>query len=451
MDVILNKFRAAVDASVDGSDVFFPRLMIDQHYMDFIRWVIASSENMSCGLGFYQLKKWVGVRFRMDNLIISAVDDVEMLDEIHSLFIEHKLTFKIGVLEMWCVKSLDVLKWFLKHNDEEEAHPIDIVSTSGCFIHDEYEEPLDRIYDYLKCETNLSAITLWYPMSSSAWIQPQTVRNKKYLMEKLWNDRGSIQFPSTSSDIINGIDDDDPWMIQWIWDRKDELPFDYTEVAMNNASIRGKINFLQWWYDHRNELKLLYTAKAIDYQFITSDVSSCQVLDWWYDHSHYLPMKYTQKAIELASSNNLKVLNWWLSHWETLELIYDASSMDEAKDAAILDAWFDHKDHIPLKYTTNAFLGKSINVMKWWINHSNLIELKYDPDMIRIRIKKYLLVCDPTMMAFYYENRYAFQPTLQMEHITDIIMDQEVIAKVTLAYEKYLLCSPWAILQKFFD
>lgn len=113
----------------------------------------------------------------------------------------------------------------------------------------------------------------------------------------------------------------------------------YSELAMDNASIKNNIPVLDWWLKNFKE-GLKYSHVALD---MASANGCMEALYWWKNSS--LPMKYTENAVDLASKNNhINVLNWWFiySRTHSIKMKYTAMAL-----LYNVDWW---KEHLIQKY-----------------------------------------------------------------------------------------------------
>lgn len=195
----------------------------------------------------------------------------------------------------------------------------------------------------------------------------------------------------------------DSWLAQC---KTRRLPFRFSEQALDQASMCGRVQVLRWWqtqYCTRKNLFLRYTKSAVDraaspevldwwlsmhmsydvdFKYSTRAIDYCQnvaVLDWWLNaHLVYgFRLKYTSLSIHRASATgNLDVLNWWTTRTPlTIALKYDESAMDSASAAGhvdVLNWWMDQWEHnqYTLRYSEHAIDLASANghldVLRWW-------------------------------------------------------------------------------------
>ncbi|KAI8807947.1 hypothetical protein BJ742DRAFT_678466, partial [Cladochytrium replicatum] len=86
------------------------------------------------------------------------------------------------------------------------------------------------------------------------------------------------------------------------WWKQSELQLEWTESAMDKASMRARIDVLNWWRD--SGLELRWSTRAMDHS------KNVDVLEWW--KSNGLDLMYDVYSIDLASQggDNAK-LEWW--------------------------------------------------------------------------------------------------------------------------------------------
>jgi hypothetical protein len=123
-------------------------------------------------------------------------------------------------------------------------------------------------------------------------------------------------------------------------------------------------------YCHSLGVTLNYTNKFIDEQF--KYIDRVPVLDWLVDHQY--PIKCSHDAIDTASSHgNINLLQW----------MYNANN----------------QGLVPFEYTDVALNSapncvNAIKIIKWWISHSEQLELKYDWQLfaiVNMPVLRYLL------------------------------------------------------------
>ncbi len=203
-------------------------------------------------------------------------------------------------------------------------------------------------------------------------------------------------------------------LLDWFYDNREDIPFNYSIQSMDLASSNNKINVLNWWLLKKDVLELKYSCSSIDFASYKGNIN---VLNWWFKSG--LEIKYSSDSLDSASSeNNINVLNYFFD--SKIPLKYTNYAMDLASSNGyidILNFWFDKskeplnpkglngetltdvnveplnpegfdgetltnvnvESKIELKYSNYAIFlaceNNKINSLEWWLN-SNL-ELKY--------------------------------------------------------------------------
>ena len=179
------------------------------------------------------------------------------------------------------------------------------------------------------------------------------------------------------------------------------LNIEYSENAMDNASITGRIDILDFWRNSKLDLK--YTSKAID-----RAKRNPQVIAWWLASglelkftdevfstskievlellNKYGILKCTTHAIDrLSDFGDAEVLDWWLANFRS-ELTYTTEAIDclsewcfGTKEYAIkmLDWW--KASGLEMTYTNKMMDSASqegrTDILEWWLG--SRLDLKY--------------------------------------------------------------------------
>ncbi|KAJ3151918.1 hypothetical protein HDU89_001559 [Geranomyces variabilis] len=159
------------------------------------------------------------------------------------------------------------------------------------------------------------------------------------------------------------------------WWRESGLPM-LNKEAMNTASQHGLIRVLDWWKDESGK-EPVYSPFA----FHTCHIDS---LKWWKQSG--LPMlcdrtglRYTL-SYPLCLTKRLNLLEWWRKESTVSFAAEDGDHASEVNNLDVLN-WL--KESGELLYTEKAMdCAGSTEVLQWWINNIEIINLKYSEKAI---------------------------------------------------------------------
>ncbi|ORZ33424.1 hypothetical protein BCR44DRAFT_1438471 [Catenaria anguillulae PL171] len=118
----------------------------------------------------------------------------------------------------------------------------------------------------------------------------------------------------------------DPGVLNW-WLSSDRSDFEYTSIAIDQASADGKLDLLDCWKqfalaharaldcdnDEDDHPLLKYTSAAMDN---ASRNGHLEVLEWW-ESSGIVPLKYSKRALKftpfVSQEKRAEIVRWWLS------------------------------------------------------------------------------------------------------------------------------------------
>jgi len=88
------------------------------------------------------------------------------------------------------------------------------------------------------------------------------------------------------------------------------IPFVYSQNAMDTASCNGYTHILNWWLSKyvQDKLEMKYSSLSIDVACMRGDMN---ILNWWtnLNDKYKFPFRYTELSFD--SINNHEVLDWW--------------------------------------------------------------------------------------------------------------------------------------------
>lgn len=157
--------------------------------------------------------------------------------------------------------------------------------------------------------------------------------------------------------------------LDWWFAHRAQLPFEYSEAALEYASHRGHIDVLTWWRtQHRDHGVLLKSGRAMD---LASTAGRVDVLEWWARSG--LEFKYDRQALHHASHHGkVEVLQWWAE--SGLQLIFDAEVLAGAtrhNRPEVLEWW--DKSGLPVQYrmcdieeALEDAIGGGERAREWW-------------------------------------------------------------------------------------
>jgi hypothetical protein len=232
------------------------------------------------------------------------------------------------------------------------------------------------------------------------------------MIEKHFSNKFSINKSHIATAIsISGNDDGNNFeILDWLYDNRQTYPFDDYNILHLTADVNNFPDVLNWYYErsHKYGLKVEYDEKLINefalinygIKFNNIYISRYQynvidILDWFIDHPDF-ELKYTSEIlINAVESYNIKFLEWWYQKYKLgyVKFEYDCYLLTNL-----------------IKYNRNN--EYTIETIKWFISHSDDLELKYTPRAFdtNISMLKYL----------YYE-----------QNVIKIILDENTIYNIS--------------------
>ena len=151
------------------------------------------------------------------------------------------------------------------------------------------------------------------------------------------------------------------------WWLTSDLPFEYTEAALEYASAKNHPAVLEWWREQRARLPLK-VGRVMDTASAAGQVSA---LAWW-AHSG-IDYTYDRQAMYHAScQGHVDVLQWWLD--SGLQLFYDQDVLVGATrhNRPEVLQWWD-KSGLPVQYrmcdveeALEDAIGGGERAREWW-------------------------------------------------------------------------------------
>lgn len=147
------------------------------------------------------------------------------------------------------------------------------------------------------------------------------------------------------------------------------IRLEYTEVALEMASLKNRIEVLNWWKRSSKDNKVVMKiGKVMD---MASTAGHVQVLDWWARHQP--EVKYDRQAMYHASCHGkVEILQWWLE--SGLQLIFDPDALVGATKhnrPEVLEWW--DKSGLPIQYrmcdieeALEDAIGGGEAARQWW-------------------------------------------------------------------------------------
>lgn len=153
------------------------------------------------------------------------------------------------------------------------------------------------------------------------------------------------------------------------WWLKSDLPFEYTEAALEHASTKNQLAVLEWWREQRTRLPLnLKVGRVMDTASAAGHVSA---LAWWANSG--VDYTYDRQALYHASCHgHIDVLQWWLD--SGLQLFFDQDVLVGATrhNRPEVLQWWD-KSGLPVQYrmcdieeALEDAIGPGERASEWW-------------------------------------------------------------------------------------
>jgi hypothetical protein len=99
-------------------------------------------------------------------------------------------------------------------------------------------------------------------------------------------------------------------ILDWFWDKRNEIEFKYSEYAITNASRNGQVKVLDWFYSKRNEIEFKYSSMAVDSACGNGHIN---VIDWFWERRNEIEFEYMVYGLDNAIANGyINVLEWFL-------------------------------------------------------------------------------------------------------------------------------------------
>ena len=154
--------------------------------------------------------------------------------------------------------------------------------------------------------------------------------------------------------------------LNW-WLASDDLPFEYTEVALEHASAKNQVAVLEWWRMQRARLPLK-VGRVMDTASAAGHVGA---LTWWAGSG--LDYTYDKQALYHASCHGrVEVLQWWLT--SGLQLFFDQDTLVGAtrhNRPEVLEWW--DQSGLPIQYrmcdieeALEDAIGGGERAREWW-------------------------------------------------------------------------------------
>jgi hypothetical protein len=304
---------------------------------------------------------------------------------------------------------LNVLKWL--HSNE--ILEFDYNTYGAISLCSNYEMIFDWIFEEHICDVTINLDIFG--------LMIDTKRIKYFIQLKRESKPIYLQYSYSYIDCVSTSNNIK--LLDCLFDNRDIINFDYSAVAINCANIK----VLDWWY---SKYKLGLVEFKYTNLYIANAMSDVTRLKWWLDHAeefktdpvcydlrlcnieslkfliedqNYLIIKVTPYVLStiINSCYRLKILEYLFENRDKVGFELDYMIIDNINNVDTLD-WFYNKYQLgllPFSYTekaiANAFNKNILGILKWWINHANVLEIKYDLNMFtyytNLNIIKYIL------------------------------------------------------------
>jgi hypothetical protein len=212
--------------------------------------------------------------------------------------------------------------------------------------------------------------------------------NNLKLLDCLFDNRDIIEFKYSSY----AIDYAHSEVLNW-WYHKHTLglvEFKYSDGFIRNAMF--KISTLKWWIDHSQEFKINPLCNCIQF-------ANLETLKYIIEDQNFFIIKVTPDLlISLVNiTNRPDILEYLFENRDKVGFEIDERVVDMIIANETLE-WFYSKYKLGLlpfiysgKAIMNAINRNLIDVLKWWIDHADVLEIKYDLNML-IFVNTYKLI-----------------------------------------------------------